>query len=351
MKTRTCGVAVVFLLLLSSNSEGRKDYILENFRYYKPTIADIRTSTNMMRLYRSDPVDFTVSKDAEAEDHLFWDVSFGGVIPLVGYNFTYDPDSGPARNPMEITGIMMFVDASANMLLDFDAESAAIINTDYRVGLGLATRLPGSMKNIGLRYRFFHESAHIGDEYSLFGSQEYGDSFLRYNVSYEAHDVFASIDRYTPWGDPLLPLRIAYLRTYGGYRWFTEGFDFAARRGIFQELNDRTAPLRSSDYETQVGGEVYFRAFREQTGPLFIRRLKFQYLFVAADFYYRDLYAIDTPEKKWSTNVMAGIVSGHFFEGERDFRLFVNYYDGVQPHGQFRKDILSYLGIGIASDF
>lgn len=351
MTIRACGVAIAILLLSSSASEARKDYILQNFRYYKPMVADIRTSTNMMRLYRGDPVEFTVPRDAESENHLFWDVSFGGVIPLVGYNFEYDPDSGLAPNPMEITGIMMFVDASAHMLLDFDAASAAIINTDYRLGLGLATRLPGRMRNIGLRYRFFHESGHLGDEYSLYGSREYGDSFLRYNVSYEAHDFFASMDRYAPWEEPTLPLRVGYIRTYGGYRMFTDGFDTSARKGMFPELNDRTAPLRSSDYEAQLGAEIYFRAFREQTGPIFLRRLRFQYAFVAADFYYRDQYAIDAPQKNWSTNVMAGIVSGHFFEGERDFRLFVNYYDGVQPHGQFRQHLIHYFGFGIASDF
>lgn len=351
MMIRTCSGAIAILLLLFSTSEGRKDYILKDFRYYKPMVADIRTATNMMRLYRSDPVEFTIGKDADIEKHLFWDVSFGGVIPLIGYNFTDDADSGAARNPMEVTGIMMFVDASAHMLLDFDAESAAIINTDYRLGGGFAMRLPGWMKHVGLRYRFFHESAHIGDEYSLFGSQEYGDAFLRYNVSYEAHDLFASIDRYIPWEDPLLPLRIAYVRTYGGYRMITDGFNLTERPGVFEELNNRTAPLKSSDYESQVGGEVYFRAFKEQTGLPFLRRLKFQYLFVAADFYYRDRYAINKPEKRWSTNLMAGIVSGHFFEGETDFKIFINYYDGVQPHGQFRKNLIDYVGISIASDF
>lgn len=345
------GIVISIVFSFVTGSDARKDYILKDFRYFKPMIADIRTSTQMMRLYRQEAIEFTIPKDVEIEDHLFWDASYGGVLPLIGYNFAHDPEQRSPLNPMEVTGLMTFVDASAHVLLDFDAESSSVINTDFRIGAGLATRLPGGLKNFSFRYRFFHESTHIGDEYSLFGSQEYGDLFRRYNVSYEAHDFFLSIDRYVPVGEKLMPLRIAYFRLYGGGRIFTDGFDFSAKEGKFPELNDRTAPLRSSDHEIQLGVEIFFRAFRKQVGPILLRRLRFQYLFAAADFYFRDRYAIDAPEQIWSRNVMVGIVFGDYFKDERDLRIFLNYYNGVHPHGQFRKEELDYVGISIASGF
>ena len=335
-------VVVELLVGLPTNSEARKDYTLEDFRYFKPMIADIRTQIHQMRFYRSDAIDFS---NAEAiEDHLFWDVSYGGSFPIYGYNFEYDSEKGPAENSMEISGITTFIETSAHMLLDFDAESDSVISMDFRIGGGVSLRLPRWFKNIAFRYKFFHESTHLGDEYALDAVRLFPVDFRRYNVSYEAHDLFASLDHYTPWGKKGLPFRIAYLRGYGGHRFFT-------KEGSFPEFNGQGGPLKASDNESQVGAEIYLRGWEKQSGPLLFRRLKFQYLVAAADFYYRDRYDLDTPEKIWSTNFVVGVVYGYLFEGKRTLKFLLNYYNGVHPHGQLRNGEIQYVGISVATDF
>lgn len=55
----------------------------------------------------------------------------------------------------------------------------------------------------------------------------------------------------------------------------------------------------------------------------------------------------------WSVNVVLGLIYGESLgvTGERTVRYELNYYHGVNPHGQFRQDKLSYLGINFVIDF
>ena len=72
----------------------------------------------------------------------------------------------------------------------FEEKTAPVINTDYWFGteIKIIKRLPENryIKNIGFNMLpLFHESTHLGDEFSLHGYYEIPD-FKRVNISYEA---------------------------------------------------------------------------------------------------------------------------------------------------------------------
>ena len=162
---------------LIPSSAWAQGYFLEDLQYFRPIVADVRTSQNHLRLYRAGGVPF--SNSASQGDHTFVDASFGERFSLLGYSF---PTS--TREPLRIPGVSMFVDGASHLLIDLNTESRDVINADYRIGLGLAVRAPVA-RFLAFRYQFLHESAHIGDEYTLFASQQ--PNFRRYNVSFEAN--------------------------------------------------------------------------------------------------------------------------------------------------------------------
>jgi hypothetical protein len=230
--------------------------------------------------------------------------------------------------------------------LDFDTPSFDVINTDFRIGLGVASRLPGALDNIALRLKGFHESTHIGDEFILRAMA--GPAFRRYNVSYEALEFFAAFDWHVEPSKKFF--KFNYLRLYGGGRYLN--------KTAFEEFFELENPLRTkSKDEWQGGGEFFFKlgALPNQKivrfGELLKQIITPQHLAVAADFYYRDRYAVSTPAKQCDVNLACGLVYGNYFERGRTTKLLVNYYNGVNPHGQFRMHKSRYLGVDFNVDF
>lgn len=332
------------LLAQPANQPCEKNfYILRDYLYFKPALADIRRPAFAMRFYYDDAVRFS-DLTRTAGKHKFWDVVFGGSFPMVGYKI-----QAPANHArMQTMGAVLFIDASAHMLLDFDTPSADVINTDFRFGAGVAARPLSPVKNLALRLKAFHESTHIGDEYTL--SAEAQSAFRRYNVSYEAAELFLAYDYYrqqskNPWD-------FAYVRFYGGGRWLNSG--------VYEDFRDQNfaKALKTKDKnEAQYGGEFFLRGSPLPSGEncsswsFFKNILRPQYLVLAADFYRRDKYDVLAPTKVLSYNIVAGLIYGDYFGDARTTRLLVNYYHGVNPHGQLRMDEISYLGISYSLDF
>ncbi|HQV30567.1 MAG TPA: DUF1207 domain-containing protein [Calditrichia bacterium] len=327
---------LLFLTVLAAsfaalNAQDGRFYTMEDEQYFKPMIANIRTPVNHIRMYRDEPVPF-VNSEREGK-HTFWDVAFGGYFPLVGVRFGAVGD-----NPMRRSGLALYVSGSAHVLQDFDAYSSDIINTDYRIGGGAVMRFPASLNFLSLRYRYFHESSHVGDEFTLGASGD--DEFRRYNVSYEANEVYLAGDHYANENEGFLTL--SYVRLYGGFRALT-------KEPLFEDFSDpgEEAALKTAGKnESQLGGEVFLQAWRRPY--LFIIP---QYFVVAADFYRRDRYAVVDPASVWSTHVVAGAILGRYFDNGRTVRWTINYYKGVNPHGQFRSGEIEYVGLDVAIGF
>src|SRR5206468_2684391 len=62
-------------------------------------------------------------------NHWFWDVAFGERAPIWGWYAVH-----PTRSVRHARGVQINADAAVFMLLDYHAQSSAVINTDYRLG-------------------------------------------------------------------------------------------------------------------------------------------------------------------------------------------------------------------------
>jgi hypothetical protein len=141
-------------------------------------------------------------------------VAFGETYSLFGYSFGQGADDDSFRK----RGIDFFLEPQAHMLLDFSAQSNAVINVDFRGGAGVRGRGWPSDR-FSWRLRGFHECTHLGDEFVLDAAKadalfaddkiQYGKNYVqrdsllrpfqRYNVSSEAIDLFVAVDAGDPW--------------------------------------------------------------------------------------------------------------------------------------------------------
>lgn len=133
---------------LISSSAWAQGHFLKDLQYFRPIVADVRTSQNHLRLYRAGEVPF--SNSASQGDHWFVDASFGERFSLLGYSF---PTSN--QEPLRIPGVSFLVDGAFHLLIDLNTESRDVINVDYRVGLGMAMRALIA-RFLSFRYQFLH---------------------------------------------------------------------------------------------------------------------------------------------------------------------------------------------------
>lgn len=191
------------------------------------------------------------------------------------------------------------VQAGVFAVFDLAAESKDLINADYVVGL-LGGYRYGNFSALG---RLFHQSSHVGDEF-LIGNRVRN----RVNLSYESVDLRLSYEFF----------RDAF-RVYGG-----GGFLFD------QE------PASLKPWSLQWGAE--FRS--PWPGP---------------DSVWRPIAAIDMQnreENDWHVDISAR--AGVQFEGvlvSRNLQLLLEYFRGHSPNGQFYKQKLDYLGLGMHFHF
>ncbi len=341
-------------MLCSSGTGHGGAYFLKDFQYYKPMIADIREPSVYIRHYWNDEsVRYAQRTTAgSAGSNLdFIDVGYGKYFPFLGWN----ADVEAPENCLEANGFALFLMGSGHSLFDMDTRSHDLLNTDYRVGFGLAARFA---RHLAVRLQVLHESTHIGDEYTLGAIAD--PDFRRYNVSYEAFEGFVAWDRYDAILDefPDRSLSPVYLRVYGGGRLLASlegGYqEFDRMFEAFDLATGQAAPdplLVGSAWEGNVGGEAFWDLvpLPDESDGGFLRRLiSPQYSFLAGDLAIRDRYDAVAPERRPSLHVMAGVLYGAYFRGERTVRWSAHYYDGVHPHGQFRAEEISYWAVSFS---
>ena len=191
------------------------------------------------------------------------------------------------------------VQAGVFAVFDVAADSKDLINADYVVGL-LGGYRYGEFSALG---RLFHQSSHVGDEFLLERRVR-----NRVNLSYESVDLRLSYDFF----------RDAF-RLYGGGGYL---FD--------QE------PASLKPWSLQWGAE--FRS--PWPGPESVWRP-----IAAVDFQNRE-------ENNWHVDISAR--AGVQFEGvlvSRNLQLLLEYFRGHSPNGQFYKQKIDYLGLGMHFHF
>jgi uncharacterized protein DUF1207 len=191
------------------------------------------------------------------------------------------------------------IQAGVFAVFDLEADSKDLINADYLAAVYLGYRYD-QFSALG---RLFHQSSHIGDEF-LLGNRVRN----RVNLGYESIDLRLSYDLF---GDAL--------RLYGG-----GGYLF----------DQEPASLRP--WSLQWG--VEFRS--PWPGP---------------ESPWRPIAAVDMQnreENDWHVDVSAR--AGVQFEGvlaSRKLQLLLEYFRGHSPNGQFYKQKLDYLGLGVHFHF
>jgi len=179
---------------------------------------------------------------------------------------------------------------------DLNTSSMFLVDTDYLIGFPLTFRKgPASY-----RIFFYHQSAHLGDEYLLHNSVQ------RIEFSYEALNIIASYE-WTQW-------RVYY------------GGEYIVHR-------------EPADYKpaTIQGGVEYYDTEKIIGSGRLVGGLDLK----------------STQENDWPLN--ASLKAGLQFNGpvgtSRSMRVLAEGYKGFSPHSQFFHDRITYVGLGAYFEF
>jgi hypothetical protein len=197
-------------------------------------------------------------------------------------------------------GLQLSLEGSVFAQFDLGTSSFDLLNADFIIGLPLTWRRGGA----SARARVYHQSSHLGDEFLLRGEHP-----ERENLSFEAAELMLSQD-------------VGPLRAYAGG----------------EALVHRTP--RDLDATVAHGGvELRPRA------TLGLGRLASARLLVAAD-------VKASRERDWepSWSLRAGFDFGRPREGLAAggrWSLLAEYYTGPSPYGQFYRNDVTLLGVGL----
>ncbi len=206
-----------------------------------------------------------------------------------GETFIFYKDYAPFHSSWDIG-----MQAAVFAIFDLDAESFDLINADYWVCIPVSYR----KDELSALLRVFHQSSHLGDEYLL------GKDIERVNLSYESVSLHASYD-FTD-----------SIRVYLG------GSYMLGRE-----------PSELQPWSTQYGVEI-------RSARTFLHnRLK---PLGGADFR-------NWEENGWNTDVSirAGVQLQSDKEEQRRIHFMLEYFDGYSPNGQFYKDSVRFIGLGV----
>ena len=200
-------------------------------------------------------------------------------------------------------GFQIGLQGSVFAQFDLDVNSYDLINADYIIGLPITMRTGA----FSARVRLYHQSSHLGDEFLL---REDNPTFERENISFEAAEMILSLD-----GGPF--------RIYGGG-------EYLLRRD-------------PGDLERYVAhGGIELRPSRRLVRFGSVAGVRF----VAAG----DFKA--SQEQDWKPSV--SVRTGFEFDRPRDtdppgrrWGLLFEAYTGPSPYGQFFRNDVQQIGVGI----
>jgi hypothetical protein len=190
-------------------------------------------------------------------------------------------------------GVQLDVAGAVFSQFNLDEPSFDLINADYVIGLPLTMRRGGFTS----RLRLYHQSSHLGDEFILNREPE------RINLSFEALEL-------------ILSQEAGRARVYAGGEAFF-----------------RREPEDLAEHLVHAGAEVRPAIFMNGR------------LVAAVDF-----KAVKEDEWSGAWSARAGLEiaripsPGHPAEV---IAIYVEYYDGVAPYGQFYREDIRYWGFGV----
>ena len=199
-------------------------------------------------------------------------------------------------------GVQLSLQGSVFAQFDLGTSSYDLLNADFIIGVPLTWRRGGTSAKV----RVYHQSSHLGDEFLL---RDEDPKPERENLSYESLELLLSQD-------------VGMLRLYGGGEYlFNRSPDDLAQR------------VAHGGAEWRPAAAIHFG------------RLGSARLLAAAD-------VKATPEQEWTPawSLRAGIDVGRPREGLTTggrWSLLFEYYDGPSPYGQFYRNDITLVGVGM----
>jgi len=224
------------------------------------------------------------------------------------------------------------------LLIDmFESNTAPVINTDYFFGLKTAAIKyidHPFIRNVGFKLvPVFHESTHLGDEFSIHG---YNDlpGFRRVNVSYEAWEIAAVINDPDTIRSNLFSAKVGLNGLWNPHKGYYTTDSL--------ETKNQLAPPAEKNYE------YYIQLNLQRTKGFLCSDRWMSVLSVEANNRLKFSYDEAIPERRnWNINLYLGWKyitenSGHHLG------FFFRYYSGIIPNGQFRNTAgYRYAGLSI----
>jgi hypothetical protein len=214
------------------------------------------------------------------------------------------------------------------LLIDmFEQTTSPVINSDYFFGLKTAAIQyidHPFIRNIGIKLvPVFHESTHLGDEFSIHGYHDLPD-FRRVNVSYEAWEIAAVLN------DPDTIQSNLFSAKVGLHGLWNQADGYYSTDSL--ETKNRLAPPSKKNYE------YYIQLNLQRTEGFLCSGRWMNVLSVEASNRLKFSYDEAIAEKRnWNINLYFGWNyiserSGHHLG------FFFRYYAGIIPNGQFRNN-------------
>lgn len=314
---------LLFFITITGYGQSEKYFSLFSGRsFYKPFVSEISSTLSNVSVgaVRNRFPNGKENKTAFTEVHL------GADIPIL-YG------EGKSIN------WAVSIPVSMHMLwATFEETTAPIVNNDYRFGISFTgiTYLKNSfIKNISFKVTpIAHESTHIGDEITIYGFQNI-DDFFRVNVSYEYYELGITINDPDTLTGNLLSVRFGLMGLINPTKGYYSFFE--------NEIGDKTV------YPSKRWTEYYINLnYNKTTGFL---ASKTWHPAISVELRNRVRYEYENEgkaDREWCINAFIGYnYVPKRAKGIKSVGHFFRYYNGLNPHGQFRNMYYRFMGYSI----
>lgn len=225
------------------------------------------------------------------------------------------------------------------LLIDmYEPTTAPVINNDYWFGTQVKTvfksaSFPSFIKNISLNWKpFYHESTHIGDEFSIHGMNTF-DDFQRINISYEASEISLSLN------EADTSLQNFYSLKIGMQALLPHKNSYYASDSL--EVSGQEIVPSQSRFE-------FFVQLNTKRVNGFACSKKWHQIF-SLELRNREKFAYTLEEESFKTWNIQGYLGWKYHANNyKNVGLYLKYYHGINPHGQFRNtENYKFIGLSV----
>ena len=310
--------------LAATWGQDSEHYFFKGSHILKPFLSEIRSTAIKAELAWLNKLDenYYISDYASRP---FIEVHLGTELPLYylqNKNFKFSTSG--------YIGNILLIDM-------FEQSTAPVINTDYFFGLKVAAlKYTGNpyIRNIGLKLvPLFHESTHLGDEFSIHGYHDL-PAFRRVNVSYEAWEIAAVINDPDTIKSNLLSAKVGLHGLWNPAKGYYS-------TDSLETKNNMAGP-------SEKNYEYYIQVNLQRTKGFLCSEKWMNVISIEASNRLKFSYDEAIPEKRnWNANLYIGWQYISEKSG-RNLGFFFRYYAGIIPNGQFRNTgAYRYAGLSL----